>query len=56
VKVGEIVECSVGDEDRVSWLSAPAHDSDGRQEMVSPLFNDIQWNRVGSAVSYDTSC
>ena len=54
--MGEIVECSVSDKDRVSWLSAPAHDSDGGHETVGPLFNDIQWNRVGSAVSYDSSC
>jgi len=54
--VREVVEYSIGDEDRVSWLSAPAHDSDGGHEVVGPLFNDVQWNGVGSAVSYDTSC
>ena len=37
-------------------LAAPAHDSDGGHEMVSPLFDDIKRGGVGCSVTYDTSC
>jgi len=40
----------------VGRLTAPAHDSDGGHEMVSPFFDDIKWGGVGCSVTYDTSC
>ena len=56
MEVGEVVKCSISDEDRISWLSASAHDSDGRHEVVSLFFDDVKWNRMGSTVTYDASC
>ena len=55
-EVQEVVEGIVRDEDRVSRLTTPAHDSDGRNKVVSPLFDDIKWGGVSCSVSYDTSC
>jgi len=37
-------------------LAAPAHDSNGGHEMVSPFFDDIKWDGVGCSVTYDASC
>jgi len=54
--VQEVIEGIIRDEDRVRRLTAPAHDSDGRHKVVSPLFNDIKWGGVSCSVLYDTSC
>jgi len=56
MEVREVVEGIVRDEDRVSGLTTPAHDSDGGHKVVGPLFDDIKWGVVSCSVSYDTSC
>jgi len=40
----------------VGRLTAPAHDSDGGQKVVCPLFDDVEWGGVSCSVTYDTSC
>ena len=37
-------------------LAAPAYDSDGRHEVVGPLFDNIKWGGVGCPIMYDASC
>jgi len=37
-------------------LATPAHDSDGRHKVVSPLLDDVKWGRVSCLIPYDTSC
>jgi len=37
-------------------LATPAHDSDGGHKVVSPLLDDVEWDRVGCSIPYDTSC
>ena len=45
--MGEVV----GNEDGMCWLTAPAYDPDGRHEVVSPLFDNIEWGGVSCAVT-----
>jgi len=52
----EVVEGVVGDENGMCGLAAPAHDSHGGHEVVSPFFDNIKWGGVGCSVTYDTSC
>ena len=52
----EVVKGIVRDEDRMSRLTTPAHDSDGRHKVVGPLFYDIKWGGVSCLVSYNTLC
>jgi len=49
--VGEVVKDVVCDEDRVSRLSAPAHDPDCSHKVVSPLFDDVKWSGVSLLVT-----
>ena len=56
MEVREVIEGVVRDEDRVSRLATPAHNSDSGHKVVSPLFDDIKWGGVSCLVSYDTLC
>ena len=44
--MGEVVESIVSDGDREGWFSASTHDPDGCHEVVSPFFDDIEWDGV----------
>jgi len=49
--VGEVVEDIVGDKDGVHWLAASAHDSNSRHEVISPLFDDVEWDGMSLPVA-----
>ena len=52
----EVIEGVVRDKDGMCGLAAPAHDSNGGHEMVSPFFDNIKWGGVGCSVAYNALC
>ena len=37
-------------------LAAPAHDSNGRHEVICPLLDDVKGDRVSCSILYNASC
>ena len=55
-EVREVVEGFISDGDRMHWFTATAHNSDGIHKVVSPVFDNVEWDRVSHAVTQDASC
>jgi len=49
--VREVVKGFISDGDGMCWFATMAHDSDGTHEVVSPVFDDIEWGGVSCAVT-----
>ena len=47
----EVVKGFISDGDGMRSLTTPAHDFDGTHEVVSPVFNDVEWDGVSCAVA-----
>ena len=46
-----MVEGIISDGDRICWFTTAAHDLDGTHEVVSPVFDNIEWNGVSCTVT-----
>ena len=51
MKVREVIEGFISDGDGMCWFTTMAYDSDSTQEVVSPVFDDIEWDGVSHMVS-----
>jgi len=54
--VREVVKGLISNGDGMCWFTTMAYDSDGTHEVVSPIFDDIEWGRVSHAVMQDALC
>ena len=50
-EVREVVKRFISSRDGMCWFTTVTHDFDGTHEVVSPVFDDIKWDRVSRAVA-----